>query len=518
MIGIIDVGGFDFSHPDFLDNGGGTRFAAIWDQGGDARPHPDGNQFAYGAEFTQKQLNDAIHAARKLGVEPWEIERQSQTSEGSHGTHVASIAAGNRGVCRKASIAGVLISLPAEDQSRRRAFYDSTRLADAVDYLVRLARDVLKKKCLSINISLGTNGHAHDGSGAIGRYLDSTFSAPGMCLSVAAGNAGQEKAEEPDDFGWIMGRVLTSGRIRAAQLVNDIEWIVAGNGVLDVSENELELWFSPQDHIGVSVRLPNGQWTEQIDPLQYIENRRLEDGSFISIYNELHHPSNGANYVSIYLSPNFLTDPVIGIPAGAYTVRLHGLQIRDGRYDGWIERDDPRPLGRVGNREAWSFPSFFSERSTVDSSTVSSLGCGQRVLTVAKLDSKRNRVHPTSSQGPSRDGRSKPDIAAPGTDIMAANGFSTGSDLWIGMTGTSMASPFVTGIAGLMLAVEPRLTGAQIESIIRATAKPLPGASFEWANDAGFGEIDPAECLKQAALINMRKDRTKGTAKGVRKS
>ncbi len=40
LIGIIDVQGFDFAHPDFLDKQGQTRFVRIWDQGGDARPSP----------------------------------------------------------------------------------------------------------------------------------------------------------------------------------------------------------------------------------------------------------------------------------------------------------------------------------------------------------------------------------------------------------------------------------------------------------------------------------------------
>ena len=59
------------------------------------------------------------------------------------------------------------------------------------------------------------------------------------------------------------------------------------------------------------------------------------------------------------------------------------------------------------------------------------------------------------------------------------------------MTGTSMASPFVTGVVGLMLAIEPRLTAAQIEAIIRRTARPLPGTSFTWSNDAGLRRDRP---------------------------
>ena len=511
LIGIVDVGGFDFSHPDFLDASGKTRFVAIWDQGGGARPSPGGAQFGYGAEFKRKQLDAALKAAPRLGVPAYEIEKQSQMAEGSHGTHVASTAAGNRGICRKSLIAAVLISLPEADEDRRGTFSDSTRIADAIDYLVALAGKL--KKRLSINISLGTNGHAHDGSGAISRWIDAVLSTPGRAVTVAAGNSGQERGETADDIGWVMGRIHTRGKVEAAGLTAEIEWMVVGNSLVDISENELELWFSPQDRFAVSLRTPSGKWVGPVEPREFIENQRLDDGSFLSIYNEIYHPANGANYMGIYLSPNLRSNPVVGVPAGKWIVRLHGREIRDGRYDGWIERDDPRPFGNLAAMKVWAFPSFFTERSTVDNSTVGSLGCGFRVLTVANLDVKANRINISSSQGPTREGRFKPDVAAPGTDIVAAKGFSTDGKQWIGMTGTSMASPYVAGIAGLMLAIEPKLTSAQIEGIVRSTAKPLPGGSYTWVNDAAFGVIDPEACLEQAGLVNARQDRTEERGK-----
>ena len=242
LIGIVDVQGFDFTHPDFLDGNGQTRFVRIWDQGGSTRPHPKGSkQFEYGSEFRQEHLNGAIKAAPKIKVPAYDLEAQSQMIIGSHATHVASIAAGNRGVCSEAMIAGVLVSLPASDQDRRSSFYDSTRIADAVDYLVKLTNELSAERGrpirLSINVSLGTNGHAHDGSSAISRWIDSVMSVPGRCISVAAGNAGQEVAAFEGDSGYVMGRIHTSGSVPASDLVKDIEWLVVGNGVADISEN-----------------------------------------------------------------------------------------------------------------------------------------------------------------------------------------------------------------------------------------------------------------------------------------
>jgi len=514
LIGIIDVQGFDFSHPDFLDAKGKTRFVRIWDQAGTTRPSPKGSkQFAYGSEFHQEHLNAALAAAPRFKVAPYELEPQSQMEPGSHGTHVVSIAAGNHGVCSNAMLAGVLISLSKADQDRRQSFYDSTRIADAVDYLIHVADQLSHQRKinvrLSINISLGTNGHAHDGSSAISRWIDAAMAVPGRCVSVAAGNAGQEVAAFEGDSGFVMGRIHTSGQIPARDLVKDIEWLVVGNGIADISENELEIWYGPQDRFDVMLKPPDSdQWIGPIEPRQFIENRQLKDGSFISIYNELYHPANGSNYISIYLSPLLSKKGIVGVPAGQWIVRLRGREVRDGRYHGWIERDDPRPQGRLGTRAMWRFPSFFSQNSNVDNSSVSSLACGRRVLSVANLDETVERINITSSQGPTRDARNKPDTAAPGTNIVAAKGFAGPDDLWVSMSGTSMASPYVAGVAGLMLGIEPKLTAAQIEGIIIRTARPLPGARFEWLNDAGFGRIDPEACLAEIELINQREDKT----------
>ncbi len=504
LIGIVDVQGFDFAHSDFLDNKGGTRFVRIWDQGGSDRESPEGSQFSYGAEFRREHLNAALKAAPGLGLPATDIEKQSQLVEGSHATHVASIAAGNRGICRNADVAGVLISLPQADQDRRLSFYDSSRLADAVDYLLRLGEELGKP--VAINVSLATNGHAHDGSAAVTRWIDAALTTSGRAVIVAAGNSGQERAESESDLGFITGRIHSSGVIPAAGLVRDLEWVVVGNGLMDVSENEMEIWFSAQDRIAVSVKPPGKDWIGPIEPCEFIENRVIQDGTVLSAYNEVYHPANGHNYISLYLSPFFSATEIVGVPAGTWMVRLHAREIRDGRFHAWIERDDPQQLGRVAEREAWAFPSFFSENSLVDNTTVSSLGCAQRVITVANLDAVANRINISSSQGPTRDGRQKPDIAAPGTDIVAAKGFASEGDEWIGMTGTSMASPYVTGVVGLMLAKNRRLTAAQIEAILKRTAKPLPGSGFEWSNDAGFGVIDPDAALAEVDQIDERKD------------
>jgi subtilisin family serine protease len=500
LIGLIDVGGFDFAHPDFLDPQGNTRFLSIWDQGGEGTP-PEG--FGYGAELTQKRMNEALNWSRKHHVGATDLLPQSIQVPDAHATHVASIAAGNLGVCPRATIAGVLIALSPDDRDRRRSLYDSTRLAHAVDYLYQLgAKEGMP---VVVNISLGTNGHAHDGSSPICRWIDAALTVPGRCVCVAAGNAGQEAPQFGGDLGHLMGRIHTSGQIAASGLETDIEWQVVGNGIADGSENELEIWYEPQDRFDVLVRSPSGDWFGPVGPGQYIENRQLKSGTFLSIYNERYHPANGANRIAVFLTPR-LKEPYIGVEAGIWTVRLRGASVRDGRFDAWIERDDPRPLGRIGERDAWRFPSYFTRTSNVDRSSVNSLACGHRIVAVANYDEPAEQINRSSSQGPTRDGRFKPEVAAPGTDIVAARGFSSSHRRWVSMTGTSMASPYVAGVAALMLAKEPRLTASQIVGIMRRTAQPLPGSDYRWQDDAGFGRIRPELCLQEAATTFEQAD------------
>lgn len=256
IIGIIDVGGFDFAHPDFRDPKDGTRFISIWDQGGDFRDPPSSrgdSRFDYGSELT-KPLMDAAIMGEKAGKFPATFtERQSQRSEGSHATHVASIAAGNKGVCPNAMIAAVLVSIPTladRTEERRATFSDSMRIATR------------ENKPISINISLGTNGGAHDGSSGVSRWIDALLATPGRAVCVAARNAGQEKAQSSEDIGFVMGRIHSSGRIASRGLSVDIEWTVVGNGVEDMSENEMEIWYGAQDRLTVMLKPPgrDSQW------------------------------------------------------------------------------------------------------------------------------------------------------------------------------------------------------------------------------------------------------------------
>jgi hypothetical protein len=97
------------------------------------------------------------------------------------------------------------------------------------------------------------------------------------------------------------------------------------------------------------------------------------------------------------------------------------------------------------------------------------------------------------------------DVAAPGVDIWSTvwdNGFTR-------MTGTSMASPHVAGVAALIMSCNSSLTGAQVADIIRQTAQPLrdnPGDPVPNDN-YGFGCVDARAALARACPIIVRPSR-----------
>ncbi len=504
LVGIIDVGGIDFAHPDFLDDKGNSRVIAIWDQGGDAFDPPEltvsegksGRSTGYGSEITAKDIGFALREAAKSKLSPHDLAPQSVRERGSHATHVSSIAAGRSGVCKRAGIAAVMIAIGDRDYDRGKSFYDTTRIVDGLAYLFDLA-ERKKYKAVSINISLGTNGGAHDGSEFVSRWIDTSMFEPGRAICVAAGNSGQDQPQYDGDLGFWSGRVHASGKIPSASLRTDLEWVVVGNGLEDISENQMAIWYGAEDEFAVTLFAPDGTAIGPVLPGERIENKMLADRTMVSIYNRLSDPKNGDNCITLYLSP-FMGRPVIGITSGSWKVRLTGRTIRNGAFNAWIERDDPAR----GASAQWRLPSFFGGSSYADHSTLSSLACGPRVTGVTNYDAAREALAVTSSQGPTRDGRAKPEIAAPGTDIIAASGFDPEAQ-WVAMSGTSMASPYVAGVSALMLSLNPGLTAAQISGIIRRTSQPLPGASYAWSNDAGFGVIDAEACMIEAVRIGQ---------------
>jgi serine protease AprX len=129
--------------------------------------------------------------------------------------------------------------------------------------------------------------------------------------------------------------------------------------------------------------------------------------------------------------------------------------------------------------------------------TIGSPGAAASALTVgAMADLGASGFHQAvfSSRGPTADGRVKPDVSAPGVGVTSAaansgNGYAT-------FDGTSMATPFVAGLALLMREANPALTPAQVKDAVRSTAVDWGRAGAD--PDYGAGRLDGYAALKSA--------------------
>ncbi|MEM7080599.1 MAG: S8 family serine peptidase [Pseudomonadota bacterium] len=113
------------------------------------------------------------------------------------------------------------------------------------------------------------------------------------------------------------------------------------------------------------------------------------------------------------------------------------------------------------------------------------------------------QLSPFSSHGPARHGTQRPDVTAPGQHIVAA--LAAGSEManlpqyaprrlendrYISIQGTSMATPFVTGVIALMLQREPDLTPEEVRLRLRATSQRDGVTGPVWNSGFGYGKID----------------------------
>ena len=349
-------------------------------------------------------------------------------------------------------IAGVLIDLPRDDVDRRRSFYDSTRIAHAVEYLrsESCARAQLDALPVSINISLGTNGHAHDGSSAVSRWLEHVLTIPGRCdLAWRPATPGRSAPRPPDDIGFIMGRIHTErhgGRPPGSPTTSS--WMVVGNGTIDVSENELEIWYSPAGPVrglGQAAR-------RRVDRAGRAAGSSSRTGSsptrrMVSVYNEIYHPANGSNYIGDLSDARSSRSDAdhrdhVGALDGAAARRSRCATAAITAGSSVTTRAE---LGRARAADGVALPVLLlGAVATSTSSSVSSLG-----LRPAACSASRNLDELRAARSTSRAARVRPATAGssrtsprPGTDIVAAFGFNFDDDEhWIAMTGTSMASP-----------------------------------------------------------------------------
>jgi phosphatidylserine/phosphatidylglycerophosphate/cardiolipin synthase-like enzyme/monoamine oxidase/subtilisin family serine protease len=469
VVGVVDWG-FDFAHPDFRNKDGSTRIVALWDQRGSRRPGSP-QPFGYGIIRDREAINRALKAKDPYAALDYH-PADADTGIGCHGTHVASIAAGSGGEDSPTGIAPeadlVLVHNSPWDESETSKLGDSVTLLEGIDFISRTAGE----RPWVINLSMGRHGEQHDGSTLIEQGLDAAIrSTPGRAVCLSAGNYYNKK-------------VHASGQLRPTQERTLVWEIVEGKPTY----NQMEFWYSWQDKFELAVRSPDGTIAARVKVGE--RAKFLVGGKEVgNVYHRTQEPNNLDNHITLYLYRE--------APAGKWEVTLIGTDVIDGRYHAWIERDVTCPRCQ----------SHFHADDADPRSTTGTICNGRRTIAVGAYDyhDPEKRIGPFSSVGPTRDGRLKPDLCAPGVAVLAAR--STPRDpqanvpLLTRMNGTSMAAPHVTGTVALIFQAAPRrLRIEETHNLLLQNTRRVP-EKVENPDRYGIGFLDIVAVVEAARKI-----------------
>lgn len=436
VVGVIDSA-FDVTHQNFRNEGGSSRFKCIWVQD-DSQSASSPAPFGYGRLLTKSLIDAALRSSSPLRALSY--EGFTGRPEGSHGTHVADIAAGNgrapgaaKGVAFEADL--IAVDLFGGNRNRRHSLADSGRLLEAARFIFDQAGD---RPCV-INISQGSNGGPHDHTPLLVQGLDALLrERPNRAIVMSCGNYFSKGWHKTFDL-------RSSGRA-------DLE-IVVGRTTRTV---EIEVWYPGADRYVATLLDPNGVTVLELSAGEDKVSTGRNGREVASGFHRQQDPNALDNQIDIFIEA----------PAapGKWKLRLNAEVNSIGFGNAYIEREDRND---VRFRDAESFQ------------TTNSISNGLRTISVANVDHSLSPITPatSSSAGPTRDARGKPDLAAPGVSIRAArsayiprNGPSV-SQGTIRMTGTSMAAPHVTGTIALMFEASARpLWSTEVATILRRTA------------------------------------------------
>ena len=473
IVGFVDTG-INYTDSLFRNVDGSTRIIGIWDQTNNsdnsnnienetAKPFSAFSAL-YGTQYTAEEINLALNSDNPASIVP-------TRDENGHGTFLASIAAGNRderagfsGAAPQASIAMVKLK-PAKQYLRDfyliqdgAEAYQENDIMMGVSYLYFLARKYSMP--LVVCIPLGTNMGSHMGMSRLGQYLNQVSLSNGSAVITAAGNE-------------------TGARHHFRAVMDaDTDEVTAE---LRVGEREagfsMELWAENMGAYTVGFISPTGEVAREISVPLRGENTVsfLLEQTQITVYTQIADVSSGSQFIFM----RFET-PMSGI--WRILIR-NSLDIRE-TFHIWL------PVRGFISDETYFL------RPDPDT-TITDPGNARYPITVTAYDHTKNSIYIHASRGYSLSGQIKPDLAAPGVNILGA---SVSGRRLTRMSGTSVSAAHLAGAAAILLnwgvlnANYPYLNTPVLKSIFVRGAQRNPALTYP-NREFGYGTLNLYEAF-----------------------
>ena len=513
IIGIIDTG-IDWRHADFRNPDGTTRILAILDFSdpgdSDGDGDLDGPDRFGGTLHTEQEINNALNGYGTV----------SEKDVVGHGTHVAGSAAGNGRATGNGVAAGTYVGVaPEADLIIVKAtrvngiYFDPFDFTNGLIFIDEFATSL--NKPYVINLSLGGQIGPHDGKDLSEQAIDNLLtgqSAKGHAVVVSAGNDGNQSIHASGTF---------SGSQTNIETKFDVPSYTPNSETSD-DYVVFEGWYDGNSNYSIKVTSPSG---ESVGPVNSGKEsaRDTQDGAIV-----VDNAKGGAEAINgdkqfiIQIFDNTKTKPPKN---GTWKINISGSS---GRFDLWLS-------GSTMNA---------SISSNLDTEmTIGTPGTAFKAITVGAYITKTrwtdlngnilqnpnlvlNNASGFSSQGPTRDNRLKPEIAAPGELIAASYSadapptgeysiFKSSYTQWPnayiardgkhGLSqGTSFAAPHVAGAIALMLQKSPDKTPDEIKQAITTTARTDNFTGSVPNQTWGYGKLDVLSAFQIVSVSDPR--------------
>lgn len=447
---IIDTG-IDIYSSEFRNADGSTRILDIYDQT---------LQREYSAAdidaFIGKDRN--VYTGRDISQE--ENEGIPAFDNIQHGTNVAVIACGKSGVAYESDIIVVKMGYSYNNQFPR-----TTSLMDAIDYIIRKAMEY--NRPVAINISYGMNYGDHNGNTLLESYINAAASGYKCSICIGSGN----EADKAVHYG---------GTIKNAQ--TDTVEIAVGEYQSSI---DIQIWKYYWDDIRVTLISPDG--TERVIVTHgKISRYTLGGTNVISMSGE---PSPYNLYQEIYINLQLQGSY---ITSGIWKIQLYGENVRQGTYNIWL------PASVSLNGATGVIRPVAYDTITIPATAG---GC----ISVGAYNSYTGAYAAFSGRGSALTdvltAGIKPDILAPGVDISIRRDTRQGV-VYTSVTGTSYATPFVTGAAallmqwGIVMGNDRFMYGEKLKAYLRSGARQLDGVTQTPNPVTGYGALCVEDSIK----------------------